>query len=156
MVIPMAILITILNIYNGTIICKYGHVDIMLIVSFLLSAASNYFYSLIDGIIGISIFTAILNNRVPYLSHDLEPSIAVKDVDMKFINTYGPNGLKTYNDGLPFNYLLRIPYSLIALVAYLCSKNVRVNKKPQSVSNNDNNNDDENNNLNESKDNVLI
>jgi len=75
---------------------------------------------------------------------------------MKFINTYGPNGLKTYNDGLPFNYLLRIPYSLIALVAYLCSKNVRVNKKPQSVSNNDNNNDDENNNLNESKDNVLI
>ncbi|ORX65322.1 MFS general substrate transporter [Anaeromyces robustus] len=174
MMTPMAILITVLNIGSGIIIGKYGHVNLMFIVGFLLSAASGYAYSLFDldttiiiqllivafgsfgyaqdsspkelvastttvisffqvigGIIGISVFTTILNNRVPSLLHDLNPSINAKDVNMKLIHTYGPDGLKAYNYGLRFNYLLGIPCSLLALLACLFTKNVRLNKKPQ-------------------------
>jgi EmrB/QacA subfamily drug resistance transporter len=185
MLTPMSIIVTILSIGSGAFIGKYGRVNLLFIIGFILSAASGYVYSLFDvdtktiiqlliiafggigsgltrqnmilvaqdsapkailasttavvsffqvigGIVGIAIFNTILNNRVPKNLHKLDPSIAVDDVNMKLINSYGPNGLKAYNDGLRTNFLIIIPCSLLALLACLCTKNVRLNHKPKS------------------------
>ncbi|KAG4089321.1 MFS general substrate transporter [Neocallimastix lanati (nom. inval.)] len=94
------------------------------------------FFQVIGGIVGIAIFNTILNNRVPSNLHKLDPTIPADSVNMKLINTYGYNGLKAYNDGLRTNFLIIIPCSLIALVACLCTKNVRLNHKPQKSTNN--------------------
>jgi len=184
MMTPMSIIVTILNIASGWYIGKYGHVNILFIVGFILSAASGYVYSLFDlhtpiivlllilafgalgagltrqnmilvaqdsapkailasttavisffqvigGIIGIAIFNTILNNRVPKRLHHYDSSIDPSSVDMKLINSYGENGLRAYNDGLRTNFLIIIPCSLLALLAALCTKNVRLNHKPQ-------------------------
>ena len=184
MMIPMSVIVTILNIGSGMFVGKYGHVNILFIIGFILSAASGYVYSLFDldtstfvmiliisfgalgsgltrqnmvlvaqdsapkailasttaivsffqvvgGIVGIAIFNTILNNRVPKRLHELDPSVAVDSVDMKLINAYGTNGLRAYNDGLRTNFFIIIPCSLLALVACFCTKNVRLNKKPQ-------------------------
>jgi len=48
MMTPMSIIVTILNIASGWYIGKYGHVNILFIVGFILSAASGYVYSLFD------------------------------------------------------------------------------------------------------------
>ncbi|OUM68842.1 hypothetical protein PIROE2DRAFT_68647 [Piromyces sp. E2] len=194
MMIPMSIIVTILNIGSGAYIGKYGHVNILFIIGFILSAASGYVYSLFDldtstfviilivsfgalgtgltrqnmilvaqdsapkailasttavvsffqiigGIIGIAIFNTILNNRVPKRLHELDPKIDRDSVDMKLINTYGRNGLRAYNDGLRTNFLIIIPCSLLALVAVLCTKNVRLNKKPQESNEKDTSSD---------------
>jgi len=184
MMTPMSIIVTVLNIASGAYIGKHGHVNILFIVGFILSAASGYVYSLFDlhtstiiqlliiafgalgsgltrqnmilvaqdsapkallasttavisffqvigGIVGIAIFNTILNNRVPKRLHELDPKISADTVDMKLINTYGENGLRAYNDGLRTNFLIIIPCSILALIAVLCTKNVRLNKKPQ-------------------------
>lgn len=184
MMTPLCVIVTILSVGSGAFIGKYGHVNWLFIIGFILSAASGYVYSLFDvdtstiiqlliisfggigtgltrqnmilvaqdsspksllasttavisffqvigGIIGIAIFNTILNNRVPKRLHELDPSINASDVDMKIINTYGINGLKAYNDGLRTNFLIIIPCSLIALIACLCTKNVRLNHKPK-------------------------
>jgi len=192
MMIPMSVIVTILNVGSGMYIGKYGHVNILFIIGFLLSAASGYVYSLFDldtstfvmiliisfgalgtgltrqnmilvaqdsapksilasttaivsffqiigGIIGIAIFNTILNNRVPKNLHKIDPKIDPDTVDMKLINTYGRDGLKAYNQGLRTNFYIIIPCSLIALIACLCTKNVRLNKKPQESKEQDNN-----------------
>jgi len=89
------------------------------------------FCQTIGGIVGIAIFNTILNNRVPKRLHELDPNIPVDSVDMKIINTYGTNGLKAYNDGLSFNFLTLIPCYIISLIACLCGKNIRLNRKPE-------------------------
>jgi len=186
MMTPMSVIVTILNIGSGAFIGKYGQVNKIFFIGFILCAASGYVYSLFDidtstisqlliiafgalgsgltrqnmflvaqdsspkkilasttavvsffqvigGIIGIAIFNTILNNRVPKKLHELDPSIATEDVNMKLINSYGINGLKAYNSGLRFNFLMIIPCSLIALVACLCTKNVRLNRRPEKT-----------------------
>jgi len=91
------------------------------------------FFQIIGGIVGIAIFNTILNNRVPKRLNHYDSSINPADVNMKLINTYGENGLRAYNDGLRTNFLIIIPCSIIALFACLCTKNVRLNRKPQEA-----------------------
>jgi len=197
MLTPLSIIVTILSVGSGAFIGKYGCVNWLFIIGFILSAASGYVYSLFDvetgvitqlliiafgglgsgltrqnmflvaqdsspkailasttavvsffqvigGIVGIAIFNTILNNRVPINLHNLDPTIPVEAVDMKIINSYGYNGLKAYNDGLRTNFLIIIPCSLLALVACLSTKNVRLNHKPQKSNNNGSNNNESN------------
>ncbi|ORX63505.1 MFS general substrate transporter [Anaeromyces robustus] len=99
------------------------------------------FFQVIGGIVGIAIFNTVLNNTVPRRLHQLSPEIKVEDVNMKLINTYGANGLKAYNDGLRYNFLIIIPCSLLALLACLCTKNVRLNRKPEKSANGNGNSD---------------
>lgn len=95
------------------------------------------FFQVIGGIVGIAIFNTILNNRVPKKVHEYDPSIAVEDVDMKLINSYGEAGLKGYNEGLRMNFLVIIPCCILALIIVMCSKNVRLNEKPKKHNKNE-------------------